>query len=45
MLAKARWGSQLDLIEAQQAEVMDVEFNDDKAPPLDILTFEEDAFI
>lgn len=44
-LVKARWGSQQGLIEAQEAEVVDVEFEEDKAAASVPLTFEEDAFI
>lgn len=45
MLAKARWGSQLDLLEAQEVEVMEVEPEEDEAPPSDALFFEEEVFI
>lgn len=42
LLAKASWSSQLDLREAQEVEVMEVEPQEDKAPPLDSLTSVED---
>lgn len=47
-LAKTSCDLQLDLIEAQEVEVMDVEFEADEALPSDLLTSEEDerdAFI
>lgn len=39
---KASWGSQLDIIEAQEVAVMDMEFEENEAPLSDPLTFEED---
>lgn len=41
-LAKASWGLQLDLREVQEVEVMEMEPQEDEAPPLDSLTFVED---
>lgn len=41
-LPEASWGSLLDLIEAQEADVMEVELGKENEPPYDPLISEED---
>lgn len=41
-MAKASWGLQLDLLEAQEGEDMDMGPEEDEAPPSDPFSFEEE---